>query len=222
MSPLNTKRIQLQTLPLFLGLTQKELDEISAETCFSLKRMKVEEPIVMSGDMCDSINIVVSGKMNIVSESADHRYSMHEKIRAPWIIEPDKLFGIRQRYQSSYITETKCEILTFQKSDVTSMMRRYLVFHLNYLNIVCRSTQMAEILPWQQKADNVRGRIVQFIRQHSRYPAGEKILRIKMRQLAHELNTSRLDVSIALNAMEQEEKIILKRGMIVIPAPELL
>jgi len=222
MHPSNIKHIQLKTLPLFLGLTQSELDDISDDISFTLQRLKVDEPIVKSGDMCDSINILVSGQMNIVSKSDDHSYSMHEKIRAPWIIEPDKLFGLRQRYQSSYITQTKCEILTIEKSDVTSMMRQYLVVHLNFLNIVCRSAQMAESLPWQQKSADVRGRIVQFIRQHSRYPAGEKTLRIMMRQLAYELNASRLDVSKALNQMEQEEKIILKRGMIVIPAPELL
>ena len=99
MHPSNIKHIQLKTLPLFLGLTQSELDDISDDISFTLQRLKVDEPIVKSGDMCDSINILVNGQMNIVSKSDDHSYSMHEKIRAPWIIEPDKLFGLRQRYQ---------------------------------------------------------------------------------------------------------------------------
>lgn len=180
------------------------------------------EPLARSGEKCDSIIFLIKGTMEIVSESADHSYRMHEEIRAPWAIEPDKLFGLRQYYQSSYLAKAKGECLMVSKSEMTNMMQHYFVIQLNFLNIVCRSTQLSEGLVWQQKPEDTRGRIVQFIRQHLRYQAGKKTLHIKMRQLAHELNCSRLEVSKALNEMSDDEQIVLQRGMITIPTPELL
>ena len=43
-----------------------------------------------------------------------------------------------------------------------------------------------------------------------------------MVQLAEETNYTRLEISQALNAMEKEEKIILKRGIIEVPMLQLL
>ncbi len=205
-----------------MGLTRTEMYEIVSRTQFTTRRLAVGEPLAKSGEKCNSIIFLTKGTMEIVSESADHSYSMNEVIGAPWVIEPDKLFGLRQHYYSSYLAKTKGECLMVSKNEMTDMMQRYFVVQLNFLNIVCRSTQLSEGVVWQQRPDDTRGRIVQFIRQHSRYPAGEKTLHIKMTQLAHELHCSRLDVSKALNAMSNEQQIVLQRGMITVPTPELL
>lgn len=212
----------LQSLPLFIGLTKTEMYEIVSRTQFTTRRLAVGEPLASNGEKCSSITFLIKGTMEIVSESADHSYRMHEMIHAPWVIEPDKLFGLRQHFHSSYLAKTKGECLMISKNEMTDMMQRYFVVQLNFLNIVCRSTQLSEGIVWQQRPNDIRGRIVQFIRQHSRYPAGEKTLHIKMRQLAHELHCSRLEVSKALNAMSDEQQIILQRGMITVPTPELL
>ena len=43
-----------------------------------------------------------------------------------------------------------------------------------------------------------------------------------MNQLAHELNDSRLNVSVALNRLQEQNLLELYRGRIVIPAMERL
>ena len=50
-------------------------------------------------------------------------------------------------------------------------------------------------------------------------PHGDKTFRIKMTRLAEEMGDSRLDVSRALNNMQQRGLIILHRGKIIIPDP---
>ena len=57
---------------------------------------------------------------------------------------------------------------------------------------------------------------------HSIHPAGEKKIKIKMTTLAHELNESRLNISIELNKLQDDGLISLSRGMIIVPALELL
>jgi hypothetical protein len=65
-------------------------------------------------------------------------------------------------------------------------------------------------------------RIVRFFAQHCIYPAGPKVFHILMNRLADELNDSRLNVSRALNALQREGKIVLRRGRVEIPQMERL
>ena len=70
--------------------------------------------------------------------------------------------------------------------------------------------------------DSLEDRIVRFFVQHCIYPAGPKVFHILMNRLADELNDSRLDVSRALNALQREGKIVLRRGRVIIPLMERL
>jgi hypothetical protein len=68
----------------------------------------------------------------------------------------------------------------------------------------------------------LRQRVIRFFLDHSVYPAGPKIFRILMNQLAQEVGDSRLDVSQVLNAMQEEKLLRLRRGIIEIPSLEHL
>lgn len=60
-------------------------------------------------------------------------------------------------------------------------------------------------------------RISSFILTHIERPAGEKILKIKMEELAQVVNDTRMGVSKALNGMQEAGLLELHRGEIVIP-----
>jgi biotin operon repressor len=68
----------------------------------------------------------------------------------------------------------------------------------------------------------VEEKIIRLIRKTAYKPSGEKILRTKMEDLALVLGESRLNVSKALNALQQQGMIELRRKEIVIPALERL
>ncbi|MBF1590811.1 MAG: winged helix-turn-helix domain-containing protein, partial [Prevotella shahii] len=65
-------------------------------------------------------------------------------------------------------------------------------------------------------------RIARFFIVHCLHPAGKKLVHIKMEKLANEMNDSRLNVSRALNHMQSQGLIELKRGRIAIPMLEKL
>ncbi|MFX7845393.1 helix-turn-helix domain-containing protein, partial [Acinetobacter baumannii] len=66
----------------------------------------------------------------------------------------------------------------------------------------------------------LRQHVANFLIRHCQMPTGKKIFNILMRQLANEINDSRLDVSKTLNEMEEEGLLILSRGKITVPAIE--
>ncbi len=217
---LNYKNIS--GLPLFLGLSEKEIKDIARNTRFNLRHHKKGSVIVEEGEACSSLVSVVEGWISIENYADNRSYHIEERAQATQMLEPDKLFGISPHYKSTWRAYSTCESICIAKEELTQLFERYIIIRLNYLNLICRRTQLIEQLPWQHRKKDIAEQIITFIKNRSIFPVGHKTVHIKMAQLAEELNISRMEVSNALNAMNSADKIILHRGIIEIPALQLL
>ena len=90
------------------------------------------------------------------------------------------------------------------------------------MNIISNRAQMCYYRLWTKVPDKLEARIADFILSHIERPSGEKILKIKMEELADAINDTRLSVSKALNSMQEDGLLTLHRGEIVIPDAEKL
>jgi len=217
---LNYKK--LSELPLFLGLSEKDIKEITRTTRFNLRHHKKGSVIANEGEACTALISVVEGWIDIETYADNRSYHLAERVQAVQMLEPDKLFGLSPHYLSTCKAHTTCESICISKEELTQLFERYIIIRINFLNMICRRTQIIERLPWQHKKKDICEQIVTFIKSRAIYPAGHKELHVKMAQLAEELNTSRLEISNALNALNAADKIILHRGVIEIPALQLL
>ena len=209
-------------LPIFLGLTKRELESISQSVSFTMRHYKKGAVMAAADDVANDIIFITSGWFEAESVADSRAYRIVELLQSSHTVEPDKLFGLNRHYRATYRALTPCEVITISKDSLLELLGNYLIVRLNFLNIICRKSQHLEHNPWRACSQTLKGRITDFIKCHSLYPAGNKRLYIKMTQLAAEVNDSRLDVSLALNEMAREEHIILKRGIIEIPAMQLL
>ncbi len=216
------RRELLKEMPLFLGLSKNDLVDVVRNTHYNRKHYKKGATIITEGDICNSLFIITNGWVCATTQNDNHAYSIEETMQAMIMLEPDKLFGMTTTYHSSYIAHTTCEAIEITKEEIIRLTEQYLIVRLNLFNIICRKSQHLEHLPWMKCTDNATSAIIAFIKKHVYYPAGKKILHIKMLQLAKELGYSRLEISVALNNLADAERIILKRGIIEIPALQLL
>lgn len=99
---------------------------------------------------------------------------------------------------------------------------KYEIFRLNYMNIISNRAQTCYNRLWTEVPERLEARITDFILSHIERPSGEKILKIKMEELANAINDTRLSVSKALNGMQENGLLELHRGEIVIPDLERL
>lgn len=209
-------------LPIFMGLSESELSEIASNVPFAQHHHKKGSVIINAESTCNEMVIVTQGTMECETKSDDNSYRLVENIHAIHTLEPDKLYGLEQRYRSTYYALTPCESIAIAKDKFHELIDKYLIVRLNYLNMICRKSQKLEHNPWKACPADMKQRIVRFVKERSQYPAGSKKLFITMVHLASELSCSRLDVSVALNELANMERIILKRGIIEIPALQLL
>ena len=213
---------QLATLPLFQGLSGNELQEVAGHTKFGFAKVEKGKAIVSENDRCDHLWFLLNGQATMETHADDHHYTIREQVLSPAILQPERLFGLTQRYSSNFLAASDCQLMSIDKQEVMRLSDRYLIFRLSLLNIISAQAQKQARQPWRRQPQAVADRIVRFFEQHCTRPAGEKTILIRMTDLATEVYAMRLQVNQSLNQMQSAGLLSLSRGKIFIPQLERL
>lgn len=211
----------LQT-PLFTGISKRDLATIVQQTKFDFKKFDSNQYVIKEGYLCDKVYFLTDGSITISNSADDKSYTITEKLYAPTMFQPELLFGLNTRFSSDIITTSVCNFITIDKKEVINLSDKYIIFKINLMNLLSAKSQKSQRQVWHNQPKDLRGRIIKFITDHCTYPAGEKVISIKMKNMANEINDGRLNISIELNKMVDEKLIELHRGSFIIPALERL
>lgn len=213
---------RLLQFTLFQGMSHADLMQVAGHTKFNFSKLAAGKKLVKEGDDCHHLVFVTNGTLRAETVSDDHSCRVTESISAPYILQPERLFGITQRYSSSFTAETPCSLISIDKQEVLLLLETQLVFRLNMLNLLAAESQRLRHHAWRTAPRTLPERITRFFFSRCLYPAGPKTFHILMQQMAKELNDSRLDISVSLNKMQAEGLLTLHRGRIEIPMLERL
>ncbi len=212
----------LLKLVLFQGMSSRDMAQVIEHTKFGFHKFLPGRPFITSGETVDQLWFLLDGHIISTALSDDGTYAVMEHLPGPYLIEPERIFGLTQRFSHSYRTAVPCSFITLDKAEVMNLSDEFLIFRLNLLNYISTQLQKCTHRAWQSKPQHLEHRIIRFFESHSLRPAGEKHFKIKMVRLADELNDSRLNISAALNSLQDKGLINLRRGLIDIPALEKL
>lgn len=193
----------LLQLPLFLGMGRSELADIEQDVQIGDTHARRGTILASENEACTALVLVARGTVMSSTRSDDHSYQIDETLQAPLLIQPEHIFGIKQRYTSTFCAQTYCEVIRIEKPTVLKLMELSMTFRLNLMNIIATQSQRSSRRLWHQMSEDIEKRIIRFIKDRCIYPAGQKQLRTKMTVLARELGCSRLEVSEALHRLEE-------------------
>ena len=213
---------RLLQFPLFQGMSRDDLEIVAGHTRFGFQKVTAGRQIIHAGNPCTHLYFLINGTLKIETFSDDSRYSVIEQMSSPYILQQESIFGYYQRYTHNFYALTDANFLTLDKEEVVRLSEDFLVFRLNLMNHLATQSQKLIQMQWRRSPLSLRERIVRFLFQHTLYPAGPKTFHILMERLAEEVNDSRLNVSRALNRMQEAGVIELHRGRIEIPQLERL
>jgi len=213
---------QLLQFTLFQGMSRTELMEVVGHTKLDFSKLAADKWLAKEGDACSHLVFLTHGTLMVQTVSDDHKCTVVERVNAPYVVQPERLFGLTHKYASSFKTLTPCNFISLDKQEVMLLLETQLVFRLNMLNMLAAETQRLHHNAWRSAPPTLRAALVRFFFSRCTYPAGPKTFYVLMNQLAAELNDSRLDISRALNAMQQDGLLALYRGRIEIPMLERL
>ncbi len=207
----------LLQLPLFQGLCHEDFTSILDKVKLHFIKHKPGETILKSGSTCDQLCFLLKGEISVVTTSQEDMYTVIERMEAPYLIEPYSLFGMNTTYQSSYVARTEVHTICISKAFVLNELFKYEIFRLNYMNMVSNRAQTLYTKLWKPPTESLQDKIIRFVQTHIERPQGEKILKMKMEDLARYLEESRLNLSKVLNELKDKGLIELHRKEIVIP-----
>ena len=208
---------RLLQLPLFQGLTIQELSEVLAHVRLNFVNYHAGDEIVMQGDSCQSLLFVIHGDLSTTYNNPQRHFRLIEQLPKIGVLEPYNLFGMYQKYSRTYQFETDGCTLSVGKSVVLDQLMQNRIVKINMLNIICNRYQQTEKKLCEMPGETVKDKIVKFVLSYSSVPRGKKEVFIKMIDLANIIQETRLNVSKALNAMQEKGLLLLQRGGIVIP-----
>lgn len=213
---------KLLDFSVFQGLNKREMENIIANTRFGFHKYAKNLTLIKADSVCDRLCFILSGKVILIKESDDHSYMFYEEIPAPAIIEPEVLFGHKQRFSFTVRTASEVGMMTVSGEEVSKFLEQYPIVRMNMVNLL--STHIQELMhsAWKRQSNILEKRLVDFVAVHCIRKAGRKEIKIKMVDLARELNDGRLNVSRTLNKLQLLGLLNLQRGGFVIPALERL
>ena len=209
-------------LPLFQGFGKSELTQFYKSVPHRFVRYVKGENIAEQDHPCQQLILALRGTIETHTRSDNNRFTFREKLLPPAALQPEALYGIAPRYTHTYTAQTDARVLIIPKEGVTLLFSRFEVFRLNMINLLCTYVYRQGRWLWHNLSGDTEKRIVNFIHSRSVYPAGEKILEISMEDLGLQINEPRMNVSRALNRLQKENLVLLKRRKIIIPALEKL
>lgn len=208
----------LLRLPYFQGMSKDEITSILDKVAFDFRKLSDGETISQEGERCDKFIILTNGEVLSTAVAPDGTYSLTEEIEAPYAIEPYSLFGKDTTFKRRYTAKGNCTILVIDKQYLFSEFTKYEIFTINFLNLISRRAQIQSYAIWNYTPQSIKGRIVQFIGMRCNSIDGRKSVQIKMERLASILCETRLNVSKALNELQDDGYIELHRKEIVVPS----
>lgn len=208
---------KLLQLPLFQGLAEKDLTQILEKVRLRFEKYEAGSVIVRQGETCNKLIFILNGNIFSKAENEEHSYVFEEVFESPSVIEPYSLFGMRTEFTATYVAETEVDALIVDKSYILTYLATYEIFQLNYLNILSNRAQTVYKRLWRTHSTNTKQKIINFLHLRSSHKNGRKVLYIKMEVLAGLIDDTRINVSKALNELDEQQLVQLSRKTIVIP-----
>lgn len=86
----------LLQLPLLQGLAPEDFTSILEKVKLHFVKLKAGETIARANTPCSELIFLLNGEVSVTTASADGIYSLTEFAQAPYLIEPQSLFGMHR------------------------------------------------------------------------------------------------------------------------------
>lgn len=212
----------LLCLPYFQGMSKDDITAILDKVKLEFFSYGDKEILRECGEECNRFTLLTKGTIISEATAPDGSYKITEEHTAPLALEPYSIFGYSTGYKRRYTSKGECTLLTIDKNYFFSDFSGQNIFMINFMNLISRKVQLLEKSIWEDTPTSIEGRIIKFIEQRCESRQGCKHLYIKMERLAEILCETRLNVSRALNSLQEQGCIVLCRKEIHIPRFEEL
>ncbi|MGI6220087.1 MAG: Crp/Fnr family transcriptional regulator [Bacteroidaceae bacterium] len=210
----------LRLMPLLQGISFDDFTRILEKCPFDFRKVTSGATIVRQGDACQELLYLIRGTFSATTEL--ERFTMEEEVVGPALIEPYSLMGYDGCYTSTYRAEVDSSYFALRKNEVLERLCSYPIVRMNLLNILSRRAQVLRQRLLRPVGATAEEKVKYWLLRVCNTYEGRKAFRIRMEDLADEVNETRLSVSRVLNAWKDRDLASISRGKLQILAAERL
>lgn len=198
----------LADAPLFRSMTPEEIEAILGNVPHRTRRYNAGTLIAQSGEIVDSIKIVISGVVK--GEMVDYagRVIKIEDIPAPGALAAAFLFGSKNRFPVNVMAISDTELLIIDKPDFLRLLMKEDRILVNFLDMISNRSQFLSEKIKFLNFKTIRGKLAHFLLQKAGKDKSDVVLGMTQSELADFFGVARPSVARALGEMEDEGYLI--------------
>ena len=136
-------------LPLFQGISSESLTTILDKAALHFEKKSQGEVIIQSGTTCNELTFIIEGNVEKTTQGKENStFIASEPVSTPYVIEPCSLFGKQTVYRSTYTALSNVNVMSISKDYVVQILMKDEVFLFNFLNQICKHSQLLENKLW--------------------------------------------------------------------------
>lgn len=205
----------MTSIPLFLGMNAQDLHTVIEKSHMDIQLLEPGETLALQGERCSQLTVLLRGEMMVETRMADHALSVEETLQGAAVLEPDSLYGIGRRWQSTYRARTECRVMEMPKDSVSRLIAGFEIFRINYINLLSTLATRRHQQMWTMPEMSNRRRLVHFLLTHTLYNiGGRKVYHTRMEDLGRYLGVTRSLVGKFLGELQADGLLTYDRNVI--------
>lgn len=207
----------IKSMDLFCDFNDDELEKLIASNQFNIKKLKSESILHLQNEICDYLEIIVSGKIQVQNIDACGDMLVISDFYSGESIGDNLLFSTNNFYPMTMIAKGNTKLIQIHKSMVLDLCKSNEKFLLTFLQSVSTKTLLLAGKIKTLSMKTIRQCIAEYLI-HEYYSSNNKriILTMTKKDLAERFGIPRPSLSRELNRMRTDGLIIFDAGSITI------
>ena len=214
---LHLQQKELETLtgcPIFIGISESEIDEIFTKTHHFTKTFEVGDIAAFSGEPVNFLMIVLEGSVKGEMQDFSGKVIKIDDIQAPRVLASAFIFGKQNRFPVNVMANEKTRILYIPKYDFMKMLQVDIRILQNFLNVISSQSQMLANKLKFLSFKTIKGKIAQYILSLAGPDKTMIELPMTQNELAEQFGVARPSLARALGEMADEGIISVDRKVV--------
>ena len=182
----------------------EERDLFPPDFVYSIKSFPKNDVVFRQGDLCDALNILMSGSVKTEMITENGNIMGIEIIKAPRPLAPAFLFSSNNRFPVDVITLEEAEILRIPKNEVVRLMTLRPDFMQQFLTHNANRTQFLTNRLQLLSIKTIKGKIAHFLLEQADEYGDSFVLNRNQTELADFFGVARPSLARSISEMIQD------------------
>lgn len=182
----------------------EERDLFPSDFVYSIKSFPKNDVVFRQGDLCDALNILMSGSVKTEMITENGNIMGIEIIKAPRPLAPAFLFSSNNRFPVDVITLEEAEILRIPKNEVVRLMTLRPDFMQQFLTHNANRTQFLTNRLQLLSIKTIKGKIAHFLLEQADEYGDSFVLNRNQTELADFFGVARPSLARSISEMIQD------------------